>query len=159
MVVYNHSSAGEGSSAAEEAHGNTLADSSIIHLAFWGMFRLGRMFIQWDAGHPSGDCSAAWPPGRQHLALCTPAWPPRIFPLACAVSAQPRLNFQGLLTKSWPKDVLAQNPEGRQLQPRAKQFLSLTFSLEVAKQSISCWGILVIQWGYFKVMAGLKRWV
>lgn len=74
-------------------------------------------------------------------------------PLARAMSAQPRLNFQKLLPKSWPNDVLAQNPEGRQLQPRAKQFLSLTFSLEVAKQHVSCWGF----WSSSEVI--LKVWL
>lgn len=54
-------------------------------------------------------------------------------------------------------DLFTQNPKGWQWQPRAKQFLNLTFSLAVTKQHIPYWGISLTWWSYFESMTGLKE--
>lgn len=98
MVLYNHS---EESSAAEEARGKILADSSIIHLVAWGAC----MLLQ-DPGHHARDSPAARPPGGQIPDLSTPLGPHEHraacvcgVSLALAYLFLAELNFQGLLAQ------------------------------------------------------------
>lgn len=153
--------------AAQGREWRALGDLCFMRMLLWGKVSEGAGPTHWD-----NTCNDLRNPSQpvhysdQHSSVYVCVWRKLCFKRLCSWHTNSQPGW--VSTCFWQRagqvllnlnDLFTQNPKGRQLQPRAKQFLNLTFSLVVTKQHIPYWGISVTWWGYFESMTGLKRQV